>query len=187
MPNMANMAGVRPMLGNQQAMGGNIPNAAMNVNNMNIGNAMNAQAANANPQMQANMMNQMGGQMAMGNNQMNNIMSMNMQQQQQQMQQNQVNPAMNPGQIMMGRMNVNQPNANAPQIHGPMGANSPANIPPNISGNPIPPNQMPNAGQMNLNQMLNPISHMGRNPNPNVLYQGKAVHNISKRPVSISK
>lgn len=184
MQNMPNIPGVRPIFANQQGMVGNIPNA----NAMNMGNVINSQAGNAAPQGNVvNQMNQMGGPMAMSNNQMNSMMSMNMQQQQ--MGPNQMNPNMvqpiGQGQIMMGR--INAPNIgsaqaapNAPQILNQMAGNAAGNIQPNIAGNilpnqagAMPPNQMAGAGQMNINQMINPISHIGRNQPGNVLYQGE--------------
>lgn len=108
-----------------------------------------------------------------------------------------INPAMNPNQMsqIMGRINA-PPNMTAhqagpigghtPQMMNQMAANSPANLPnaanpPNLMPNQQlpgninqptgPPNQIAGPGQMNLNQMLNPMSHIGRNQPPNV-YQG---------------
>lgn len=105
-----------------------------------------------------------------------------------------INPAMNPNQMsqIMNRINA-PPNmtahqagpigGHAPQMMNQMAANSPANLPnaPNLMPNqqlPVninqptgPPNQIAGPGQMNLNQMLNPMSHIGRNQPPNV-YQG---------------
>lgn len=190
---MPNMPGVRPMMGNQQGMAGNIPNA----NVMNMQNMMNAQTGNANQQVPGNVvnqMNQMGGQMPMNNAQMNSINLMNMQQQQ--IGPNQMNPNLNQninqGQMMMGRMNAQNINAaqggpNAPQILNQMAGNAPGNLQPNMpgnllpnqaiggAGNAIPPNQIAAAGQMNLNQMLNPMQHMGRQQPGNVLYQGTSI------------
>lgn len=190
------MGGIRQM--NPQVMPGNMQNAGMNPNAMTLGNVINQPSSNAPTQMQGNMvtqMNQMGNQMPInvqGNqmNPINNMMSMNMNQGPNQMAPNQLNTGqMNQNQMMMNRMTA--PNIgphpggpNAPQMMSqipgnPVANTVPGNMLPNqpmtagANPNQLPPNQMPNAGQMSLNQMLNPMSHMGRNqpPPPNVLYQ----------------
>lgn len=174
-----NAMNMNNVIGQQQA------NASAQVQN-NMVNQMN--------QMGGQMpMNVQGAQI----NPINNMMTMNMNQTMPQNQMNaNINQSMNPNQMsqLMGRINA-PPNmtahqasaigGHAPQMINQMAANAPANLPnaqqPNIMPNqqlagninqPVgPPNQIAGPGQMNLNQMLNPMSHMGRNQAPNV-YQG---------------
>lgn len=171
---------------------------AMGMNNVNGPQQTNASAQMQNNmvnQMGGQMpMNVQGGQI---NPNINNMMTMNMNQTMPPNQMNaNINQTMNPNQMsqLINRINV-PPNmtasqagpigGHAPQMINQMATNAPGNLPnaqqPNLMPNQQlpgninqptgPPNQVAGPGQMNLNQMLNPMSHMGRNQAPNV-YQG---------------
>lgn len=177
----ANAMGMNNVIGPGQQ--GNAP-AQMQNNMVNQMNQMGGQMP----------MNVQGAQI---NPNMNNMMTMNMNQTMPQNQMNaNINQPMNPNQMsqLMGRINA-PPNmtahqagpigGHAPQMINQMAPNAPVNLPnaqpPNLMPNqqlPVslnqptgPPNQIAGPGQMNLNQMLNPMSHMGRTQAPNV-YQG---------------
>lgn len=174
---------------------------AMGINNVIGPQQGNAAAQMQNNMVnQMNQMNQIGGQMPMNvqGGQINpNVMQMNINQAMPPNQMNaNLNQAMPPNQMsqLMGRINA-PPNMTAhqagpigghtPQMMNQMANSTPTSLPnaqqPNLIPNqqlPViinqptgPPNQIAGPGQMNLNQMLNPMSHMGRNQAPNV-YQG---------------
>lgn len=178
----ANAMGMNNVIGPQQANA----SAQMQNNMVNQMNQMGGQIP----------INVQGAQI---NPNINNMMSMNMNQTMPQNQMNtNLNQPMNPNQIsqIMGRINV-PPNmtahqasaigAHTPQMMPQIAANAPANLPnaqqqqPNLIPNQQlqaninqptgPPNQIAGPGQINLNQMLNTMAHMGRNQPPNV-YQG---------------
>lgn len=179
--NVNNM-GMGGVMNQQQAQ-----NASAQIPN-NMVNSMNQMGG----QMPIREMNVPGPQI----NPINNMMSMNMNQSMQQSQINSnINQSLNPNQMsqMLGRINPANINPhpaagiasqmNSPQMINQMGGNSPANLPnaqsamnPNIIANQnqagVPPNPIAGNPQINMNQMLNPMGHMGRNPPPNVLYQG---------------
>lgn len=185
----ANAMGMGNVVGSQQG------NASAQMQNNMVVNQMN--------QMGGQMpMNVQGGQI---NPNINNMMSLNMNQSMPPNQMNaNINQSMNPNQMsqLMGRINA-PPNMTAhqagaigghtPQMINQMATNAPANLPNaqqanlmpnqslpvNISQPSGPPNQIAGPGQMNLNQMLNPLSHMGRNQPSNV-YQGLMPRNVLK-------